>query len=167
MTMSVLDFPLVRRTRRNHGLEHATIHMLSARYHGRPLAGRSTPSGFYIYGEVSADDIASAAEEALRRMRNGEQHLAVHPGCGTNYLTAGVFAGLAAFAALSGQSRNRWERLPNAMMAATLALIASAPVGPLLQARVTTLGEMGDLEILSVRKLPGRMLAHFVETRST
>ena len=164
--MNVLNLTPVRRTRRNHGLEHATIHVLSARFPGRSVAGRSTPHGFYIYGNVAAEDVASAAEEALRRMRGGEPHLAIHPGCGTNYLTSGAFAGLGAFAALSVGGRSRWERLPNAIMAATLGLFLAAPIGPLLQARVTTTGEMADLEIVSVRKLPGRM-AHYVKTRSS
>lgn len=164
--MSLLDLTPVRRTRRNHGLEHATIHVLSARHPGLPMAGRSTPYGFYLYGNVATEDLASAAEEALRRMRNGEPHLAVHPGCGTNYLTSGVFAGIGAFAALGLGGRSRWERLPNAIVATTLALIVSAPVGPMLQARVTTTGDMADLEIVSVRKLPGRV-THYVATRST
>ncbi len=164
--MNLLDLPFVRRTRRNHGLEHATIHVLSARFPGRSIAGRSTPYGFYIFSNFSSDEIASAAEEALRRMHGGEQNLAVHPGCGTNYLTSGVFAGLGAFAALNVGRRSRWERLPNAIMAATLALFLAAPIGPLLQARVTATGEMADLEIVSVRKLPGRV-AHYVRTRSS
>lgn len=164
--MSLLDLTPVRRVRRNHGLEHATIHVLSGRFPGLPMAGRSTPYGFYLYGDLSTVDIISAADEALKRMQDGETHLAVHPGCGTNYLTSGAFAGLGAFAALSVDSRRRWERLPNAVMAATFALILSAPVGPMLQARITTSGDMADLEILSVRKLPGRY-THYVETRST
>jgi hypothetical protein len=165
--MKLLDWTPVRRTRRNHGLEHATIHVLSGRFPGLPMAGRSTPYGFYLYANLSTGDVTSAANEALKRMRGGEAHLAVHPGCGTNYLTSGVFAGMGAFAALSvGSRRRRWEKLPNAVMAATFALILSAPVGPMLQARVTTSGDMADLEILSIRKLPGRY-THYVETRSS
>jgi len=162
--MNVLDVPLVRRTRRNHGLEHATIHVLTARQPGRPMAGRSTPFGFYLYGHLTAGEIDSAAREALHRLRHGESQLAVHPGCGTNYLTSGTFAGLSAFGVLSLGKRNRIEQLPNAVMAATLALILAAPVGTLLQAHVTT---TGDLEIVSVRNLPGRVTTHYVATRST
>ncbi|HLF29203.1 MAG TPA: DUF6391 domain-containing protein [Anaerolineae bacterium] len=166
--MNLLEAPFVRRVRRNHGLEHATIHVLSTRFPGQPLAGRSTPNGFYLYGNLAVANIASAAEEALARLRAGEQHLAIHPGCGTNYLTSGAFAGVGAFAALSLGGRNKWERLPNAIMAATFALILAAPVGPLLQARVTTSGEMADLQILSVRRLPGRGVpTHFVATKSS
>lgn len=165
--MSLLDLPPMRRVRRNHGLEHATIHVLTARYPGRSIAGRSTPYGFYVYSHLPTDAIASAAEEALARIRGGEPHLVVHPGCGTNYLTSGVFAGLGASIALSLGGRSRWERLPNAIMAATLALFLAAPVGPLLQARVTTLSDMDDLEIVSVRRLPGRVTTHYVKTRSS
>jgi len=164
--MNLLDWAPVRRTRRNHGLEHATIHVLSGRFPGLPMAGRSTPYGFYLYGNLSTDDVASAADEAYGRLREGEAHLAVHPGCGTNYLTSGVFAGMGAFAALSVGSRRRWERLPNAIMAATFALILSAPVGPVLQARITTTGDLADLEILSVRRLSSRY-THYVATRSS
>ena len=164
--MNVLDWPIIQRTRRNHGLEHATIHVLTARQPGRPMAGRSTPYGFYLYGDLTADEIDSAAREALHRMRHGEAHLAVHPGCGTNYLTSGLFAGLGAFAALGLGKRQRWEQLPNAVMAATFVLILAAPVGPFLQARVTTLGDMADLAIVSVRLLPGRVTRHYVATTS-
>lgn len=164
--MNLLDLAPVRRTRRNHGLEHATIHVLSGRFPGLPMAGRSTPYGFYLYGNLSTDDVALAVDEAYRRMREGEAHLAVHPGCGTNYLTSGVFAGMGAFAALSVGGRRRWERLPNAIMAATFALVLSAPIGPMLQARITTTGDLANLEILSVRKLPGRF-THYVSTRSS
>ncbi len=164
--MNLLDLAPVRRTRRNHGLEHATIHVLSGRFPGLPMAGRSTPYGFYLYGNLSTDDVALAVDEAYRRMREGETHLAVHPGCGTNYLTSGVFAGMGAFAALSVGGRRRWERLPNAIMAATFALVLSAPIGPMLQARITTTGDLANLEILSVRKLPGRF-THYVSTRSS
>jgi len=165
--MNVLDWPLILRTRRNHGLEHATIHVLASRLRGVSIAGRSTPNGFYIIGNVAAEDVASAADEALRRIRNGEPQLTIHPSCGTNYMTSGTFAGLAAVASIGFGRRSRWEQLPGAIIAATLALFVAAPVGPLLQARVTTSGDMGDLEIISVRKLPGRVTAHYVETSSS
>ena len=165
--MNILDYPLILSTRRNHALEHATIHILSALKPGRPLAGRSTPFGFYLYADVGAEDVQTAVYDALNRLERGEKRLAIHPGCGTNYLTAGVFAGLAAFAALSVGSRGRWERLPNAIMASTLALIFSAPVGLQLQSRVTTSGDMADLEIVSVRRLPGRAPMHYVKTTSS
>src|SRR5512143_1398941 len=92
----LLELPGVDRTRRNHGLEHATITVLSQRIRGISLVGRSTPNGFHLYGEVSTEQVRDAVEEALRRMKAGEVGLAVHPNCGTNFVTAGIAAGLAA-----------------------------------------------------------------------
>ena len=168
--MNLLELLPVKRTRRNHGLEHATIHMLSQARPGIPLAGRSTPYGFYIYGNVTQEEITAAAYDALNRLRHGEHRLAIHPGCGTNFLTSGVFAGLAAFGALSvGDRRDRWSNLPNVVAATTVALMVAQPVGPKLQERVTTLADMGDLSITAVRKLRSRnnFNIHYIETTSS
>jgi hypothetical protein len=164
------DIPIVSRVRRNHGLEHATLHILSQRYPKRSLAGHSDTGGFWIVGEVSIEDVYEAVEDALSRLRNGEKHLAVHSNCGTNFVTSGVLAGLAAVAAMFGvgsRMRDKLERLPLAMFVATLALIFSQPLGFLIQERVTTSAEPGRLqviEIVATRK--GRMKAHRVTTRN-
>ncbi len=164
--MSLLENPIVLRTRRNHALEHATIHVLTATKPGRPLAGRSTPYGFYIYGEVSDEEVQAAAAEALNRLKSGESRLAIHPGCGTNYLTSGAAASLGALAVLNiGDRKARWSRLPDVLIAATLALIVSQPIGPKLQQYVTTCAEVGDLEIRAVRRLNDK--ARYVATHST
>ena len=164
------DIPIVSRVRRNHGLEHATLHILSQRYPKRSLAGHSDTGGFWILGDVSIEDVYEAVEEALSRLRNGEKHLAVHSNCGTNFVTSGVLAGLAAVAAMFGvgsRTRDKLERLPLAMFVATLALIFSQPLGFFIQERVTTSAEPGRLqviEIVATRK--GRMKAHRVTTRN-
>jgi hypothetical protein len=164
--MKLLEYSLILSTRRNHGLEHATIHVLSAAKPGRPLAGRSTPFGFYLYGDVSAEELQTAVNEALNRLRRGEKRLAIHPGCGTNYLVSGAAASVGALTVLSlGDRKARWSRWPDAMIAATLALIIAQPIGPKLQEYITTCGEMGDLEIVSIRRLGPK--AHYVATRSS
>src|SRR5512139_1179191 len=150
--MNLLEYSFILRTRRNHALEHATIHLLTAAKPGRPLAGRSTPYGFYLYGDVSDEDLESAAREALSRLKHGESRLAIHPGCGTNYLASGAAASLGALAVLSiGDRKAHWSRLPDVLIAATLALIAAQPIGPKLQERITTCAAVGDLEISDVR----------------
>jgi hypothetical protein len=165
----VLDIPVISRIRRNHGLEHATIHLLSARFRGVGMAGRSTPSGFYLYGDLPSEAVAEAAHEALQRMRAGEHHLAVHPGCGTNYVMAGIFAAAAAFVALLGSGRSlraRLGRLPNAVLASTVALILAQPAGFAVQEHITTSGVPGNLEIQAVRLLARRpVVTHRVDTR--
>jgi len=40
--MNILDIPLIARTRRNHALEHATIHVLSEHEPRRPSPRPST-----------------------------------------------------------------------------------------------------------------------------
>lgn len=164
--MNLLDYPLILRVRRNHALEHATIHVLSAAQPGRPLAGRSTPFGFYLYGDVADDALLAGVDEALRRLRAGERRLAIHPGCGTNYLTSGAAASLGALTVLSiGDRKARWSRLPDVLVAATLALIVAQPLGPKLQERITTCADMGDLQIAATRRLGPK--SHYVETHST
>lgn len=153
----ILDLPLILETRRNHALEHATIHMLSAKYPERHLAGHSNPTGFYVLGNVSTDDLKSAVTEAWTRLRAGESELAIHAGCGTNFATTALMAGSMAWFPLSGSKslRRRLWLLPFALAFGVLGFVLSQPLGPILQAKVTTEADLGDLQIediLPVRK---------------
>lgn len=164
----VMDTPVVSRIRRNHGLEHATIHLLSKGAVGRPLAGHSDANGFWILGEVPTQELAAAVTEALARLQNGERHLAIHPNCGTNFATYGLAAGLAAFLGLAGANRfrDKLERLPLVAVLATGALVLAQPLAFRLQERVTTSGDPGDLQVVEVRKTSlGGRTAHRVVTR--
>ena len=157
------------RIRRNHGLEHATIHLLSEAQPGRRLIGRSDFGGFWLLGEVGTEELVEAVQLALARMRAGEHNLAVHPNCGTNYVTYGAVAGLGAFAALAGagpERRDKLERLPLAALLATLGLIIAQPLAFKVQQRVTTSGHPEGLRIVSVvRSDIGERTAHRVKTR--
>ena len=166
--MSILDLPLIARTRRNHGLEHATVHILSERIPGIGIMGRSTPNCFYIYGDLTAEQVYAAAAEALARLRAGQTQLVIHPGCGTNAIASGALAGAAVFTTMKlGRRRKTWEDLPTAMAIATLALLLAQPLGPLLQARVTTSADMSEMEILGVRAVNTfGPPAYCVDTRS-
>jgi hypothetical protein len=64
-----------------------------------------------------------------------------------------------------GDRKAHWARLPDVLIAATLALIAAQPIGPKLQEHITTCADMGDLEISAVRRLGVK--AYYVRTRST
>lgn len=165
---TILNYPPVSLVRRNHGLEHATLHILSQSGPKRPLAGHSDTRGFWVLGDVSTDEVQEAVAEAMRRMNAGEHGLAVHPNCGTNFVTSGILAGLAAFIALFGAGRsfrNRLERLPMAAVLATLALVASQPLGLLLQERVTTSGQLDSLRVVKITPSKrGRMRAHRIQT---
>jgi hypothetical protein len=164
--MSILDAPLVARTRRNHGLEHATIHLLARQFPNRPLAGHSNPTGFILLGDVPTEAVRGAVAQALARMQNGERHLAIHPGCGTNYVATGAIAGLFAWLVMLGarDSRERLSRLPLVILAATLGFILGQPLGPILQQKITTDGDPADLTIVDVALLRAGM--HRVITHS-
>ncbi len=166
---SILNTPAVSRVRRNHGLEHATIHLLSQKHPRTSLAGHSDRGGFWLMGDVSTEDVTAATAEALARMRAGEHNLAVHPNCGTNFVTSGSVAGVAAAAAMFGtghRTRDKLERIPLAMTLATLTMILSQPLGTLIQERITTSGHPEGLEIVEViASKRGRFQAHRVVTR--
>lgn len=165
---TILENPLLSRIRRNHGLEHATLHMLARRYPRLPLAGHSTAAGFRILGDVPTEVVEAAVQEALARLRAGEHGLAVHPNCGTNFVTAGIFSGLAGASAMLGagqRARDKLERLPLAAALATLALIASLPLGLRLQQQVTTSGDPGALAVVSIHAARrGGLTIHTVRT---
>ncbi|MEX0787963.1 MAG: DUF6391 domain-containing protein [Anaerolineales bacterium] len=148
-------WPVLSRIRRNHALEHATIHILSARHPRTTLIGRSDSAGFYLYGDVGPEEVRLAADSALARLRAGEHDLALHPHCGTSLLTAGVLVGTTSFVSLLGTKRNRWQdrwdRFPLAVLGSVFALIVARPMGMALQRHVTTQGDPGELQITSVK----------------
>lgn len=147
----LLDFSLILETRRNHALEHATLHML-ARTHPSPLAGHSNPTGFFILGDVTLDDLRAAADEARTRLNAGESGLAVHPGCGTNLATSALLAGTLAWIPLRGQKSTlgRLALLPLALAFAAIGFSLARPLGPALQQRITTEADLGNLQISEI-----------------
>lgn len=150
MKKTLLDIQPISRTRRNHALEHATIHVLSKKFPNVTLAGISSPNGFTLIGDVSTEDVAEGAIEALTRLRGGEAELALHPNCGTNFAITGIAAGLAAWLGTLGSGkeiRHKFERLPLIVLLATIAIIVTRPLGPLVQKQITTDGAPGGLEL--------------------
>ena len=163
--MSLLNLPFLLETRRNHALEHATLKILSPKYPAVPMGGHSNPTGYFIIGDVQVDDLRAAADEALKRLRAGEKNLAVHPGCGTNYATSGLLAGSLAWFGFSGKGawhKKLW-RIPFILPLALLAWVLSKPLGPKLQAKVTTEANVGAMEIVSVKLI--RPALHRIVTR--
>jgi hypothetical protein len=147
------DDNLIGRVRRNHGLEHATLHILGGMLPRQPMAGHSDWNGFWILGNVSTETLVAAVEQALERLRNGEANLAVHPNCGTNYVTAGVLAGSVAGLVMLGSRRrvsDVIDRLPLAVTLATVALMVAQPLGLIIQERLTTSGIPGSLRVVDI-----------------
>ena len=148
----LLNLPLILETRRNHALEHATLHIL-ARTHKSSMAGHSNPTGFFLLGDLQLEDIATAATEALTRLKAGESGLAVHEGCGTNMATTALLAGTFAWAPLQGARSTRWRLLlmPLALAFAVFGYLVSRPLGPWLQKYITTEADMGGMQITDIR----------------
>ncbi|MEL6407743.1 MAG: DUF6391 domain-containing protein [Chloroflexota bacterium] len=166
----VLELPLVKRVRQNHGLEHATIHMLNRQNY--VLSGRASLGGFVIMGDVPTEKIEKAATDALSRLRKGQRQLAIHPNCGTNLVTAGLMSTSIAAVGFMGTDRRRaWERFPFVMVFMMLASLYATPVGMVVQEHITTDGNPGDMQIVRVKKgemrLPFRSKPIVVHTITT
>lgn len=170
----ILEWPLIQAVRRNHGLEHATIHLLSRKIRGLKMSGRSSAFGFILIGDASTEQIEASVRDALSRMKKGEHGLAVHPNCGTNLVTTGVLATLAAYLGL-GLRRERifGSRFGGLMGMMMLAFLFGQPLGMSIQRHFTTDGDPGDLELVSVTRrevtvpvLARRLVIHDVVTRS-
>jgi hypothetical protein len=148
---------MLSRIRRNHGLEHATIHLLSQRFPQRAFIGRSDAGGFYIFGEIETARLEETVSEALMRLRRGEHQLAIHPNCGTNLVTSGLLAGGASFLALMGSEKEGWRqrlgRLPNAILLSMGALMLAQPLGRAAQKHLTVQADPEDLEVLGVQRV--------------
>lgn len=143
----------IQKTRRNHGLEHATINVLSERYPGLRLAGYSTPFGFSIVGLASRESLVSAIDEALLRVSAGRRGLVIHERCGTNYVAGGILAGLAAGLSMLGtkrDARSQLQRLPLVILLSTLALLYSPTMGTWLQRNVTTTSSLSGLDVTRI-----------------
>lgn len=151
---------LVGTVRRNHALEHATITVLLRKI-GRDvrMVGRATGDGYFLYADVPTSLLEESTREALYRLKNGEGHLAVTPLCGTNIAVAGAMTALAATLAM-GSGPNRAEKLPNAILASMLAVVAAQPVGRIVQRFLTTSPDLADTEIVGIRQ-GGRGAAKF------
>ncbi len=156
--------------RRNHALEHATLHVLAQQFPQALLAGRADARGFVLYGSVPGAAVQAAAHSALQRLRSGEQQLALHPNCGTNLVAAGLLAALAVGLATAGSGRSRLARLLRVPLLAgllPLAMLAARPLGYAAQRSLTTSSAMGALRIYSVTRTErAGWVRHRIQTRA-
>lgn len=161
----ILDLPLILETRRNHALEHATIHLLGRQFPRQRMAGHSNPTGFFLFGNFETPEVWVATTEALERLRIGESGLAIHPGCGTNLATTLLLAGSFAWFVLRGKKSTltRILLLPFAVTFALVGVLLARPLGPWLQKYVTTEAKLGHLQIVDI--IPVRQGVHRVITR--
>lgn len=163
--MNILDLPPYLATRRNHALEHATLHILARKYDDKNLAGHSNPTGFFLFGEILMEDIRNAIQEAMTRLHAGERELAIHPGCGTNLATSMLLPAALAFLPIQRARSNVWRFLliPFAIGFAVFGYLLSKPLGPWLQRNITTEADLGNMQVMEIR--PVRKGVHRIITK--
>ena len=155
MVSNIMNLDFITKTRQNHALEHAALHILAKKNPGKYMGGHSDFRGIRIIGDVSTEDIKESLEEALTRLKGGERRLAVHPNCGTNYAVMGLLGGGAAWLGMLGTDEGfnrKLERLPLVITLVTLALIFARPLGPVLQEKVTTDASLKNLQISEIMR---------------
>lgn len=148
--MNLLELEPFARVRRHHAIEHATVTLLTERNPNLRIVGRSDTTGFHIYGEVERAELADAAQRGLARLQSGEHALAIHPRCGTNIVVTSLLSALAAVIALG--RKPRLDKLPNVILATTVAAFVAQPLGAKFQERVTTSPEVRGARIARIRE---------------
>ncbi len=141
-----------RQRRRNHALEHATVHVLEERA-GRPLSlsGLAEKDGFLLVGINNAEEALDAAREALRRLQGGEHRLAIHPRCGTTLVAAQGIAALTVLTFLVLMPRLFFVGV---LVALVLAAWLARPVSLVLQRFVTTSTDLDHLRVVRAEVFP-------------
>ncbi|MCY4106963.1 MAG: DUF6391 domain-containing protein [Chloroflexi bacterium] len=146
----ILRWGPVRATRRNHALEHATVHVLQERYPELRVSGYSTPQGFALIGNLPEQATEQAVHEALKRLREGQHQLALHPQCGTNLAVQVLLCTLIGLLGFSGVG---WRRALNRVNPVSMLVLLTTLFAPILgmytQKHLTTNGDVGSLEVHS------------------
>lgn len=148
--MQAGDLLFGRRIRQNHSLEHATVTLLSHALPRLAVSARSNTRGFTIFADLDVPLVERCCHEALGRLRSGESHLAIHPNCGTNLA---VGTSLAMLGSLFGLTAVRPRtRVVSAVASLMTGIAAARPLGRVVQRHVTTLADVSDMRIVSVRR---------------
>lgn len=140
----------IARVRRHHAIEHATVTLLTERQPDLRIVGRSDAKGFYVYGDVARDALEDAARRGLARLQEGEHALAIHPRCGTNIVVTSLLSALAAILALG--RKPRLDKIPNVILATTVAAFLAQPFGAYVQERITTSPDVRGARIGAIRE---------------
>ncbi len=147
----------IRRVRRNHALEHATVTLMLEEGVRGPLGGYSTPWGFFVVGDLSTQQLGRIVDHALNSLSMGRGEMAISPHCGTNLAVAALFSGALTRLVLGRSKKGRWKRLPLVLGVVVVGALLSKPVGNAIQRRFTTLSDMDGLEVVDIQKAwPGQ-----------
>lgn len=165
--INITPIQVISHIRKNHAMEHATIHILTKSHPNISFAGYSLIRGFWIMGNIELQEVQKAAELAYARLKNGAQHLAVHPNCGTNLAVTGLCTAAASSLALMGEpdDDSGFSRFSALLSAGLVGALISRPLGPKVQKYITTDADMRGLSIVGInsRSLRGQPV-YFIET---
>ncbi len=146
---------LIRRTRRNHALEHATIALLSRRHPHVQVVGLSGPRGFMLFTNLSLPEVFPAVNDALELLQAGHTSLAIHEQCGTNLVAAAALTTAVTALGLRRQrERGLWARIEGFLNLVTLnavALLLARPLGSWVQSNLTVDTRVEEMEIAYIR----------------
>lgn len=166
MTKLLLDkLPLISRVRRNHALEHATMHVLEEQFYGLGMLGLSGLNGFWLLADLPTESVTDAALTALKRLKAGEEELAFHEHCGTNLASPLFLTALVCWVILTGgEGEIKLRRIPLAILIAVPFFLLSKPLGPWMQRNLTTSAMPEDMELAQVntQRFMGRNIHHIV-----
>ena len=178
--LGILNLPLLTQVfrlfrmdicvRRNHALEHATIHFLLAGG-AEGIAGRAAEDGFRISGGVSPEAIRAAFDRVRGLIKAQQQLPHVSRHCGSNRVTAlGVGILLLFLAAMvSVVARPPLSIRASALVGVVLVFTALRhTIGNWVQARLFMATDFADAWVRNTRKVKAneveRPPVYFVET---
>lgn len=143
---------VIAHIRKNHAMEHATIHLLTQALPNVSFGGWSFVKGFWILGKAELQDVQKAAEMAYARLNNGEKKLAIHPNCGTNAAVIGLCTAGAAMITTLGTDKDedRLTKFSAFLTAGMIGVLAGRPLGPKVQEKITTDADVSSLSIVSI-----------------
>lgn len=149
---SIAPMQMLSHIRKNHAMEHATLHLLTKAMPNVSFSGYSFIKGFWIMGKAELQDVQKNVEMAYAKLKNGEHQLAVHPGCGTNIAVTGLCTAAAAMLTTLGLSEedSKLERFSAFTTAGMVGALIGRPLGPKMQKYITTDADVHDLTIVSI-----------------
>ncbi|HEY88212.1 MAG TPA: hypothetical protein G4N98_00570 [Thermoflexia bacterium] len=159
---------LVRRIRRNHALEHATINLLGRLQSDSQTVGISGPRGFTLYTDLTIEEVYPAVQQALAALQQGRAELAIHPNCGTNLLTTALLTTITTVLGLRRKQEQKSDRVENFLQLVllnALMLVLARPMGFWVQANLTVDPRVQDLKISAIlSRQRGRLQCIEVQT---
>jgi len=147
-----------RTTRIIHGLEHAAAKILDEEGVS-VLGGLTHPGYFELYfspesvNRDQAKRLRRAVTSAIRRIRDGERHLAFHPRCGTSLLVTGLLVALLALASATVGLLMELRPAVLLCVGASLVLavvVGARPLGLLTQRLLTVSTKLRSARVLRI-----------------